>query len=204
MRRGGANPEAVCQAWVDAGVRLLQLRAKSLASGEMLGLAERLVSRTRAAGARFIVNDRLDVALLAAADGVHVGQEDLAPSAIDRVLARRSPRPALVVGLSTHNDAQLRAGLDQPVSYLAIGPVFATTTKARPDPVVGLEGVRRAAALSTPRRVPLVAIGGIDKSNARAVIEAGASAVVIAGALTGDDPGRRASALLEAVRSTQA
>jgi thiamine-phosphate pyrophosphorylase len=178
---------------------LIQLRAKHVAAGDMLTLAERLAARARAAGARCVVNDRLDVAILARADGLHVGQEDLSPSSIEQVLAAQHPRPTLFVGLSTHNDAQVRAGLEQAVGYLAIGPVFATSTKTRPDPVVGLGGVRHAAALTGPRAMPLVAIGGIGRANARAVIEAGATSVVVAGDLTGDDPGERARALLTAL-----
>ena len=180
---------------------MTQLRAKSLASGPMLELAERLAARASAADARLIVNDRLDVALLAGADGVHVGQDDLTPVAVRRACADKTDR-RFIVGLSTHNDVQLAAGLDAPVSYLAIGPVFATTTKARPDPVVGLSGVRAARARIASRAVPLVAIGGIDETNARSVIDAGADTVAVAGGLIERDAASRARALLRVLSNS--
>lgn len=186
------------EAWLDAGVRLIQLRAKTLASGDLLRLSARLAMQARAAGARFVVNDRLDVALLAGADGVHVGQQDLLPADIARIVDGRGTRDFLV-GFSTHNDPQIYAGLEQPVSYLAIGPVFSTSTKAQPDPVVGLDGVRRAAAAVSSHGTPLVAIGGIDEGTAARVIEAGATSVAIASDLTDRDPGARARRLLEVV-----
>ena len=166
----------------------------------MLALAERLAARAREAGALFVVNDRLDVAVLSGADALHVGQHDLTPSAVRRASAALPSPASLMIGYSTHNEAQLRAGLEEPVSYLAIGPVFATTTKAEPDPVIGLEGVRRAARHTAAARVPLVAIGGIDEANARDVIDAGADVVAMAGDLTTSDAAARARALLRAVR----
>jgi thiamine-phosphate pyrophosphorylase len=194
----GLDLHAVSEGWLDAGVQLIQLRAKTLGSGDLLRLSERLAKQTRAAGARFVVNDRLDVALLAGADGVHVGQQDLLPADIDRLLAGRVVRDFLV-GFSTHNDQQIQAGLGQPVSYLAIGPVFSTSTKAQPDPVVGLEGVRRAAAAVSSHGVPLVAIGGIDEGTAGRILDAGATSVAIAGDLTGRDARSRARRLLQVV-----
>ena len=179
----------------------MQLRAKTSPAAEMLALAERLAARARDAAALFVVNDRLDVALLAGADGLHVGQHDLTPSAVRRAVAALPSAAGLMIGYSTHNEAQLRAGLDEPVSYLAIGPVFATTTKAEPDPVIGLEGVGRAAAHTRAARVPLVAIGGIDASNVRDVIEAGADVVAVAGELTNRDAGARARVLIQLLQS---
>jgi thiamine-phosphate pyrophosphorylase len=113
---------------------------------------------------RLIMNDRADLGVAAEFDGVHVGQEDLSPEA-----ARR-------LGVSTHNPEQVREGDLTSVDYLAIGPVFATSSKDKPDPVVGLEGVRGARALT---RKPLVAIGGITRANAASVIEAGADSVAV-------------------------
>jgi thiamine-phosphate pyrophosphorylase len=189
------DPEAVCAAWLEAGVRLIQLRAKHLAAGPLVAVADRLATEIQAAGGRFIVNDRVDVAILARADGVHVGQDDLTPAAVRRAYGTR-PGDA-IVGLSTHTDAQVAAGVLESVSYLAIGPVFETSTKERPDPVVGLEGVTRARIKTSAAGMPLVAIGGIDERTARAVIDAGADSVAIAGALIGEDPGASARALLE-------
>jgi thiamine-phosphate pyrophosphorylase len=189
----GQAPLTLADRWLEAGVRLFQLRAKQLASGPMLELAEALQTRARAAGAIFVVNDRADVARLSAAAGVHVGQDDLRPAD-----ARRVVGPDAIVGVSTHTDEQVRRALLEPASYLAIGPVFATTSKANPDPVVGLDGVARAAALARPSGRPLVAIGGIDVIHAPRVIEAGADAVAIIGDLLVGDPAARVREYLEA------
>jgi thiamine-phosphate pyrophosphorylase len=120
---------------------------------------------------KLIMNDRADLCLAADFDGVHVGQEDLSPEGARNVIGGER-----WLGVSTHNQEQLRQADATPVDYLAIGPVFATTSKLNPDPVVGLEGVRRARELT---RKPLVAIGGITRSNARSVIDAGADSVAV-------------------------
>jgi thiamine-phosphate pyrophosphorylase len=189
------DPLRVLDVWLDAGVRLIQLRAKTMASGATLVLAETIVERTRAAGARFIVNDRADIATLAGADGVHLGQDDLRPADVRRVLL---PPPA-IVGLSTHNDTQARDACAQPISYLAIGPVFATTSKTRPDPVVGLDGVRMAVACATPHALPVVAIGGITLERAPSVIAAGASSVAVISDLLADDLAECARVFVDAL-----
>ncbi len=131
----------------------------------------------RTHGARLIVNDRADIALALQADGVHLGQDDLDPTAARRLLG-----PEAIIGYSTHTVAQAQAAATLPVNYIAIGPVFATTTKARPDPVVGLAGVAAVRA-ELGSSMPLVAIGGITQANARAVLAAGANAVAVVGAL---------------------
>jgi thiamine-phosphate pyrophosphorylase len=189
------DPLRVLDVWLDAGVRLIQLRAKTMASGAMLALAETMAVRARAAGATFVVNDRADIAKLAGADGVHVGQDDLPPADVRRVLL---PAPA-IVGLSTHDEAQARDACAQPISYLAIGPVFATTSKAQPDPVVGLAGVRMAAALAAPHALPVIAIGGITLERAPSVIAAGASSVAVISDLLADDLAARARAFVDAL-----
>jgi thiamine-phosphate pyrophosphorylase len=171
-RRRGMDPLVVAAGWLDEGVRLIQLRAKELQAGEFLALATTLSTEARRAGATFLVNDRADVALLSRASGVHLGQDDLAPEDARRLL----PPPAMI-GVSTHTDEQVSAAVARKVDYLAIGPVFETHTKDRPDPVVGLEGVRRAAALAAG--LPVVAIGGITLEQAQAVIGAGASSVAV-------------------------
>jgi thiamine-phosphate pyrophosphorylase len=183
------DPLQVCHGWLEAGVRLLQLRAKSLPGGAFLDLADRIAAAARAAGATFIVNDRADLARLSGADGVHLGQDDLAPADVRRLLGADA-----IIGLSTHNEAQVRRALDAPVSYIAIGPVFATTSKVKPDPVVGLEGVARAsnlAARASPPR-PVVAIGGITLERAPAVLAAGAASVAVISDLIGDNAAARA------------
>ncbi len=197
VQRRGLDPEVVHGDWLAAGVRLTQLRAKNMASGPMLALADRLRLAAHAAGAWLIVNDRVDVAVMAGADGVHVGQEDLSPASVRQACDVLGAPASFVVGFSTHDDAQVTAGLDEPVSYLAFGPVFITGTKARPDPVVGLEGLRAARTLTAPGEVPLVAIGGIGETNARDVIAAGADSVAVASDLTSKDAGQRARRLLE-------
>jgi thiamine-phosphate pyrophosphorylase len=152
------------------GVSLLQYRNKSGDARQMLEQARALKARL-GDSMRLIMNDRADLCLAAGFDGVHVGQDDLSVEGARRVIG-----PDLWLGMSTHNLEQLREAEATTADYLAIGPVFATTSKERPDPVVGLEGVRRARALT---RRPLVAIGGITRANARAVIDAGADAVAV-------------------------
>ncbi len=200
----GLQPRAVLDAWLDAGIRLIQLRAKTMASGPLLALAEDLAGRARDAGATFILNDRADIALLAGADGVHVGQGDLAPHhvAVFRPRGTRSrgasaPRDNFLIGLSTHTLDQLRAGLAEPADYLAIGPVFETSTKAAADPVVGVAMVREAARAAGTR--PLVAIGGITLGTALQVLEAGATSVAIVSDLLVGDVGRRARQYVDAI-----
>jgi len=120
---------------------------------------------------RLIMNDRADLCLAAEFDGVHVGQQDLSPESVRRVIG-----PDRWLGVSTHSPEQLREAEQTSADYLAIGPVFATSSKDKPDPVVGLEGVRRARQLT---HKPLVAIGGITRANAASVIEAGADSVAV-------------------------
>lgn len=189
------SPMDVCDAWLDAGISLIQLRAKHLGAADMLGLASALSDRVRAAGAAFIVNDRVDVAVLSGADGVHLGQDDLATSDARRLMA-----PHAVIGRSTHNDVQVRSAVGEGATYVAIGPVFSTSSKARPDPVVGLDGVDRARAIVQPRGLPLVAIGGITLARAPDVIAAGADAVAVIADLLGPNPAARAREWIAALR----
>jgi len=193
--RRGLAPLAVLERWLEAGVRLVQLRAKTLESGAFLTLADEALRLTRQAGARLIINDRPDIAAMAGADGVHVGQDDLPPRAV-RSIVGASPW----VGFSTHTDAQLDAGTREPVTYLAMGPVFATSSKAAPDPVVGLARVRRAASRAHEAGLPLVAIGGITIERAADVIVAGATTVAVISDLLSTDAGARARAFLAAIR----
>jgi thiamine-phosphate pyrophosphorylase len=185
-RARGHEPLALLNTWLDEGLRLVQLRAKHASSGPLLELADAMSTAAHEAGATFIVNDRADLARLSGAHGVHVGQGDLRPSDARTVIG-----PSAIVGLSTHNDAQVRAGLGEPVTYLAIGPVFPTGSKEQPDPVIGLDGVRRAVDLARASMQPIVAIGGITLDRAAEVIEAGAESVaVISDLLTGDPAAR--------------
>jgi thiamine-phosphate pyrophosphorylase len=153
-----------------AGCTLLQYRDKSGSARHMLDEARELRARL-GANVKLIMNDRADLCLVAEFSGLHIGQDDLSPDAARRIIG---PDPWL--GVSTHNPEQLAEADKTSADYLAIGPVFATSSKANPDPVVGLEGLRRARELT---RKPLVAIGGITRANARSVIEAGADALAV-------------------------
>ena len=197
VRTRGLDPSRVVQDWLEAGVRLVQLRAKRLSLGPFLDLAEPMAADCRRAGATFIVNDRIDVARLSGADGVHLGQDDLSPEQ-----ARAQMPGATWIGLSTHTDAQMAAGLTTAATYLAIGPVFATTTKERPDPTIGLDGVRRLSSAARGSGRPIVAIGGITLATAAEVVAAGADSVAVISDLFGPgghDPAARASAFLRAL-----
>lgn len=184
------DPLAVLDGWLDAGVRLVQLRAKSLTGAAFLELADLCAHRAASAGATFIVNDRADLALLSGARGVHLGQEDLPPMA-----ARRVVPASTLIGWSTHNEAQVQAASSMPIDYLAIGPVFGTTSKERPDAVVGIEGVRMAVRLAARR--PVVAIGGITIDTAPEVLRAGASSVAVISDVMHADAAARARAFLQ-------
>lgn len=189
--------EAVAAAFLRAGVSHLQIRAKHLGSGALLDLVRAVAPHAAAAGAVLVVNDRVDVARSAGAGiGVHLGQDDLPVAEARRLLG-----PGAVVGRSTHTPAELAAALAEPVTYVAYGPVFPTRTKANPDPVVGLDGIRAAAAAARAAGRPLVAIGGITLATARSVTEAGASAVAVISDLVvpGEDPEARARRFLSAL-----
>jgi thiamine-phosphate pyrophosphorylase len=175
---------------VAAGVTVLQYRDKSEYSRQMLDHAREL-RRLCPTSVKWIMNDRADLCLAAGFDGVHVGQDDLSPNAVRKVIG-----PDLWMGISTHNPEQLREAESTSATYLAIGPVFSTTSKASPDPVVGLEGVRRARALTTK---PLVAIGGITRANCLSVIEAGADSVAVISGLV-HSPRKSAEEFLRILR----
>jgi thiamine-phosphate pyrophosphorylase len=173
-----------------AGVRLMQYRNKSASSRELLETCRGLASFLAPAGIPFIVNDRPDMAVLAAADGVHVGQEDLAPEQARSLVGANK-----WVGVSTHNLEQFREAAATSADYIAVGPIFSTTSKANPDPVVGLELIRRVRDLTGK---PIVAIGGVTLETAMSLIEAGADSVaVISDILCAPDRGRRARQYLE-------
>jgi len=167
----------------EGGARLVQLREKHLSPREFYAEAVEALKLARTFGAKLIVNDRADVALAMGADGVHLGQDDLPPAAARDLLGVRA-----VIGVSTHSVEQAIAAARLAVDYIAIGPVFDTTSKERPDPVVGLEGLCRVRA--AVGHLPLVAIGGITAERAVSVLEAGADSVAVIGALlsTGGRP----------------
>ena len=176
LARAGIPLIAAGHALYDAGVRWVQYRDKQATDGEVLERMRLLRSIFPAGDAVLLLNDRVLLCAAAEADGVHIGQEDMDPTEARKALGR-----GWLLGVSMHNVAQLRAAVKTGAAdYLAIGPVFATASKENPDPVVGLEGVKAARALT---RLPLVAIGGITAENGREVIEAGADAVAVISAL---------------------
>lgn len=164
----------------------------------MLAWTESILARaSRYPGASVVVNDRADIALLAGAGGVHVGQDDLSPAAVRTVVGE-----ALIVGLSTHTASQIAEAVHQPISYLAVGPIFGTATKATGFEPVGLELVRAAARLAAPQCLSVVGIGGITLDTAGDVIAAGAHAVaVITDLLSTGDPASRVRAYVQRLSS---
>jgi thiamine-phosphate pyrophosphorylase len=152
------------------GATLIQYRNKVGSTREMLSHAREL-RRVLGEGVTLIMNDRADICIASGCAGVHVGQDDLSPEGARAVIG-----PSRLLGVSTHNLEQLREADAGPSDYLAFGPVFATSSKKHPDPVVGVEGIRAARAAT---KKPLVAIGGITRANVRAVMEAGADSVAV-------------------------
>jgi thiamine-phosphate pyrophosphorylase len=171
---------------------ILQWRFKGLSDALALEGAQELRKATRAAGVLLIVNDRPDIARIVEADGVHVGQDDLDPNDVRQLL------PQSLVGVSTHNAAQFETALGKAVDYIAVGPVFGTTSKANPDPIVGLEFVSWARTRTT---IPLVGIGGLNLSNVEAAARAGADGLaVISELMKASRPDQAAEALLAGMR----
>jgi thiamine-phosphate pyrophosphorylase len=181
LRASGLPVVAFAERVLEARPSLLQLRAKASGARETLELLRQLKPRCAAAGTLLFANDRPDLAVLAGADGVHVGQDDLSLADV------RAFAPALRVGVSTHRMAELEAALAARPDYVAFGPVFATGSKRDHEPVVGLSGLRAAGELARRAGVPLVAIGGIDLARAREVQQHAALAAVI-GALLPAEP----------------
>jgi thiamine-phosphate pyrophosphorylase len=169
LLRAGLSIETFARELHAAGIRFLQYRDKDAADEVLLQRAALL--RRIFMDSCLILNDRVPLVLSAGYDGVHVGQDDLSPAEARALLG-----PEVIVGVSTHGESQLVKAADSPVDYVAIGPVFATSSKQVPDPVVDLQGVRAARALTDK---PLVAIGGITRANCAAVIEAGADSVAV-------------------------
>ena len=172
-RRCGYDALASAGEILEAGAKILQYRYKGFFSREIFAELERIHDFCRQSGATFVVNDRADIAAMLGA-AVHLGQEDLTPSEARRMIGNA------MIGFSTHNQHQMRQAGSQPADYVAFGPIFGTSSKQNPDPVVGLDELRRMCALTTR---PLVAIGGITRANARSVLDAGADSVAVIGDL---------------------
>jgi thiamine-phosphate pyrophosphorylase len=177
LDRCNGNLVQAAEDLLSAGARILQLRHKSHFTRELYEEAAVIAKLCGEAGAHFVVNDRADVAMLLEA-AIHVGQDDLSPTDV-RAIAGADR----IVGFSTHNEAQLRAAVDEPVDYVALGPIFGTVSKNNPDPSVGVEELRRLKPLV---RVPLVAIGGITRETASEVWAAGADSIAVVGDLYPD------------------
>ena len=165
----------------DGGATFVQLREKKLPPVDFYQQAKIALAVAAERGVTVIINDRVDIALALQARGVHLGQDDLPPDAARKLLGNDA-----IIGCSTHNVSQAIAAAALPVDYVAIGPIFETGTKANPDPVVGLDGLR--AVRKAIGNMPLVAIGGITEANARAVIDAGADSVALISALLSGGP----------------
>ena len=198
LERARLDVSAVAEVILEAKPACLQLRAKELAPRATLKLLREIGALARRSGTPLFANDRPDLALLAECDGVHVGQDDLAPADV-RAIAASSSRD-LRVGLSTHNENQVRAALEMPIDYLAIGPVFSTTNKSNPELALGLDAVRALASLARAARpeLPIVAIGGMNRS--RALELAGCvDMVAVIGALLPNEP-MSGKAALDSIR----
>jgi thiamine-phosphate pyrophosphorylase len=178
-------------AYLKGGARLLQIRAKGASGAAFLEAASAVVALAHREGAAVIVNDRADIARISGADGVHVGQDDLAPVSVRAIVGDEA-----IVGLSTHTPEELAAACEaQVMTYVAIGPVFATSTKPTGLHAVGLDRVRAAAEVTRARGLPLVAIGGITLDRAASVLRAGAASVaVISDLLSTGEPEARVRA----------
>jgi thiamine-phosphate pyrophosphorylase len=180
---------ALADACLSGGARFIQVRAKTAPGGAFLEICEAVVASAHAAGALLIVNDRADIARFARADGVHLGQDDLAPAMARQVLGGAS-----IVGYSTHTLEQVRAASRLPIDYIAVGPIFGTTSKDTGFGAVGTALVREARALLSDAGLdtPIVAIGGITLERAASVLDAGATSVaVISDLLSTGDPAAR-------------
>lgn len=187
----GWSPEAFAEAVLEARPRWLQLRAKRASARDALAALDTLLPLCRRAGTELFMNDRPDLAMIAGADGVHLGQDDLPVAAVRRMA------PGLKLGVSTHNLSQLERALDARPDYVALGPIFPTGSKENPDPVVGLETLARAVERATQAGLPLVAIGGIDAERIHEIAKRGASAALIAALLPAslDEVSQRATNL---------
>jgi thiamine-phosphate pyrophosphorylase len=185
------------RACLDGGATLLQIRGKELSGAALLDTVAAVIEQ--GGDALVIVNDRADIAQLAKAGGVHVGQDDLSPAAVRAIVG-----DGAVIGLSTHTDAQLAEAFGQPLGprgYVAIGPIFRTATKHTGFDPLGLDRVAAAATEAKTHGLPLVAIGGITLAHAAAVIDAGADAIaVISDLLSTGDPSARVREFLRALR----
>lgn len=188
------STEETAKQLIEEGVRILQYRSKGGTAREMLEVSRSVAAIAVEGHATFFVNDRPDVGYLSGASGVHVGQTDLSVEAARAVIGANK-----WIGVSTHNEAQFRTAINTSADYVAVGPIFSTSSKENPDPVVGTEFIRRMRGLTAK---PMVAIGGIRLERAAEVIEAGADSVaVMSDILTAENPRTRARQFLEKLQT---
>lgn len=191
----GRSTLDVLERALDAGVRLVQLREKDVEDDVFLQLAEKTRDLTARFGALMIVNDRLNVAMRCGADGVHLGRHDLP------VAEARSSAPEMIIGASTHSVDEAKGAVAAGASYINIGPLFRTSTKAWDGPFLGIEGLRDIAAAAT---VPFTVMGGIKLEHVPLLMEAGACAVAVVTAVTqAQDPGVAARRFLDAIAAAR-
>ena len=185
-----SDPTELTENLLHAGARLFQYRNKTASSRELLYASQTLSLTVVQRDGLFLVNDRADIARIAGATGVHLGQDDLSVPAAREIVGSQC-----LIGLSTHNLQQFQAAAESQADYIAVGPVFSTRSKNNPDPVVGIEFIRKARQLTSK---PIVAIGGITAERAREVIDAGADCVaVISDILKARNPAARVKQYLE-------
>ena len=168
----GLTHSEQCLRLIEGGAEFIQIREKNLASDEFYEAAKECVEIAKAANVRIIINDRVDISIAVEADGVHLGQNDLPPFEARKLLGEKK-----IIGFSTHNREQVIEAMKMPVDYIAIGPVFATSTKENPDEIVGIEGVLETREIIG--EIPLVAIGGISAGNLKEVFKAGADSAAM-------------------------
>jgi len=192
-RLAGTDHAAQVRALASAGARFIQLREKELPDDQLYSEARSALEAAVDAGVTLIINDRVDLAIALNAPGVHLGQADLPPDSTRKLLG-----PEAIIGFSTHNIDQVREALKMPIDYLAFGPIYPTSTKDDPDPVTGIELLREVREIA--ESIPVVAIGGITRSNICDVLAAGAVSAAIIGDLYIDsDPAAAYSELIKNV-----
>lgn len=181
VKLSGLSHSEQLRRFAAGGATLIQLREKSLSGRDLYDEATKSATLARELKVQLIINDRVDVALAVGADGVHLGQDDLPPTAARKLLGDRA-----IIGYSTHNLSQALAALDLPIDYIAIGPIFSTSSKTDTEPTLGLDNLRKVRESLGP--IPLVAIGGIDLANAKEVLAAGADSVAVISAVLNKGP----------------
>ena len=194
VRISGISHAEQVERLIAGGATLIQLRDKHAGPNDFYNAAVEAIRIARTHSVRIIINDRVDIALAAKADGVHLGQDDLPPRAARSILGENA-----IIGFSTHSIEQARAALELPVDYIALGPIFPTKTKEDPDDIVGLDGLREVRHIVG--EIPLVAIGGIADENLLSVLSAGADSTAMISSIV-SEPANIASRMNELLRNS--